>query len=697
MEKKIAKCFMNGKSCIYERVIDEKLQRKNGEDKKAFVVMPFHKKMNALYQWEIMPFLQNGGGHDGEEQFKCKPERANDVSQVGYIICEKICKRIQEANVIVVDVSYDNANVFYEFGLAIALRKKILPICLSEKLEARSTLLKERMGIGKIMPYNKFDLLESRISDYIVDFKNFEDIESINGNALRILHNGEKTTNNNDKNSLDVQSFSYNFGSLCKTAAGNAIANIFSEENKKKNSDLKIYSQSNLREIMEIGSIDLQKAKFTEVIESLKRSACVLIEITENINSNFFWLGYIHGIGGNAIPINSSKTNAGDVNVVPFDIRALWHIVYEEDDPLELSNSIKDILEFIYLEKAKFLNRHSFWSKILNDAKVSIFLGSYYLDDLGRNTIGDWDYRTAAEITSFLTSQKETIKVTLESPLPKKSDTPSPEYVNWLKGLLRENSIIVASADVNDLTEIALCEIYKKKPFQEIDADDTSFTGYIAYKAYSKKVVQPTRNAFYYRAPEDVSTEDEERGFLIREGANSTRYTAKHEYPGNSKDAGPRNLLGQLVVAKNPFADDKWIVIIAGISGPATLGIAQMLTGCMYKEFTVKSTSMEKDKSKIEASIMDYKKGFLNNIEGMDKSTPGIEYDSLSEKLIGELLQKSEDGECNALVNVGVYYPERTETSYSNDERKVIGWNFCDIGKFLKKSWPNPAKLHISR
>jgi hypothetical protein len=92
---------------------------------------------------------------------------------------------------------------------------------------------------------------------------------------------------------------------------------------------------------------------------------------------------------------------------------------------------------------------------------------------------------------------------------------------------------------------------------------------------------------------------------------------------------------------------------------------------------------------------MEYKKEHLSNIENIDVTTPTIEYDFLSEKLLGELIRKSEDGECNTLINVGVCYPEKSGTSYSNDERKVIGWSYCDIGRFLKKQWPNPAKLHI--
>ena len=94
--RKISKCFMNGKSCIYERTIHETIENQDSKDKKAFVIMPFDRKLNALYQWEISPFLCNGGKGKGDDNFRCKPERADDIRQIGFIICEKICKKIRQ-------------------------------------------------------------------------------------------------------------------------------------------------------------------------------------------------------------------------------------------------------------------------------------------------------------------------------------------------------------------------------------------------------------------------------------------------------------------------------------------------------------------------------------------------------------------------------------------------------------------------
>ena len=58
--------------------------------------------------------------------------RADSNTVSNYIMCNRICQQIQIADLVVVDVSIENANVFYEFGMAVAAEKLILPICFSE-------------------------------------------------------------------------------------------------------------------------------------------------------------------------------------------------------------------------------------------------------------------------------------------------------------------------------------------------------------------------------------------------------------------------------------------------------------------------------------------------------------------------------------------------------------------------------------
>lgn len=58
--------------------------------------------------------------------------RADSNPSSNFVICNRVCQQMQIADLVVVDVSDENTNVFYELGMAIALRKLILPICYSE-------------------------------------------------------------------------------------------------------------------------------------------------------------------------------------------------------------------------------------------------------------------------------------------------------------------------------------------------------------------------------------------------------------------------------------------------------------------------------------------------------------------------------------------------------------------------------------
>jgi hypothetical protein len=693
-ERKIGRCFMNGKSCIYERDIDNRIQSRSSiDERKAFVIMPFGEQLDVLYQWEIAPFFKNGGRDPGEQEFMCTPERADDVRQVGFIICEKICRKIQEADYIVADVTYDNPNVFYELGLAVALRKKIIPICAGDMLKKREDTLGLELGITKLLPYPRFDKLEDRISDYIWKIEGaYENFEQMTGDRIAILqdfrHVIAGTAKYDDK---------YDFGALCRTAVGTALADIFSSANMEKKPELKLYSQQRILNIKTPSCVNSSGSAYTAVIDACSSAACVLVDVTiEDATANYFWLGYIHGIGGNAIPVNSyiHDTLKGD-RPSPFDIRALWHIAFRADHPKDLLISLQQILEHIYIRKARNLNREAFWKDILKDNSVSIFLGSLYLDGLGRNTIGDWDYRTAAEITNYLSTSKETMKVTLESPLPKREGKPNPGYIEWLTAQLHNNTIIVGSADVNDLTEVALCTILGQEPFKPILESNKKFKGYIAHKKYSKDAEQDFPvTAFYVREKDDVDS----RGFIVQDGAALRKELMEaHAYPKSGQDSGVKRLLGQLVVAKNPFAKGKWIVIISGISGPATLGIAQMLTGCMYKEFTINNLKpiTTSDWEQVEETANQYATMVRDGSPLPMEDGTWLPYESLSEFMLTDLLRVAEksDGEINALIAVDVYYPQKTDSTYSNDERRVVGWKFLDISEYLGKDWANPNNL----
>lgn len=87
----------------------------------AFVVMQFSDEFNALYNDVIRPTLKN---------FGFAVMRADDIYKSGLII-EDITRSIEEASLVIADITLDNPNVFYEVGYAHGIKKPT--ILLSER------------------------------------------------------------------------------------------------------------------------------------------------------------------------------------------------------------------------------------------------------------------------------------------------------------------------------------------------------------------------------------------------------------------------------------------------------------------------------------------------------------------------------------------------------------------------------------
>ena len=159
----------------------------------AFVIMDFSDMSDVVYKWRIEPFIQSLHKYlyldKNEHHLYCytnvdqknpmihereldKVERIRVVRSdsdpaSNYVICSRICQQMQIADLVIVDVSRQNPNVFYEFGMAVALDKLILPICYSEsfyKIEYPEILkkLKEEDRLEK----NVWEKLEKHIGCY---------------------------------------------------------------------------------------------------------------------------------------------------------------------------------------------------------------------------------------------------------------------------------------------------------------------------------------------------------------------------------------------------------------------------------------------------------------------------------------------------------------------------------------------------
>lgn len=152
------RCFMTGEYCSKQTKI-QKERREQYEKNRitAFVIMNFSDMSNVVYKWRLHDYIESLKIHfafsNDKKRIYCSKgkimeeatlknkivpiERINVVRAdtdpaSNYIICSSICQQMQIADLVVVDVSTQNPNVFYELGMAVALGKMILPICYSE-------------------------------------------------------------------------------------------------------------------------------------------------------------------------------------------------------------------------------------------------------------------------------------------------------------------------------------------------------------------------------------------------------------------------------------------------------------------------------------------------------------------------------------------------------------------------------------
>jgi len=108
---------MNGKSCIFSPQFKGKSQ-KSSKKPKAFVIMPFAPNFKAFYDWKFKSLLEN--------KFEMVIQMADEVRNIGYIICDKVCSEIQTSQLILADITLNNHNVFSELGLASGLEQPII-------------------------------------------------------------------------------------------------------------------------------------------------------------------------------------------------------------------------------------------------------------------------------------------------------------------------------------------------------------------------------------------------------------------------------------------------------------------------------------------------------------------------------------------------------------------------------------------
>jgi hypothetical protein len=164
------------------------------------------------------------------------------------------------------------------------------------------------------------------------------------------------------------------------------------------------------------------------------------------------------------------------------------------------------------------------------------------------------------------------------------------EYVNQLEPLLKDkNCILIASPDVNPLTEFVLGHLYNVSR-EELFKDTNIATKPNAIVAI--KEVDSTRDqkrtpkrVFYKEILLDKTSHDYSRGF--RSHAFEDTQSVVAPFHSQSKPSNERfNTFGHLAILPNPFGLGRYIIVLNGVSGPATFALTHVLTGNAESEFS---------------------------------------------------------------------------------------------------------------
>lgn len=623
--RRVDPCFMTGKGCVYTEIIDKELERHKDENSyEGFMIIPFRPNMETFFDLCLKRFVSVHYSEKAEESTEVKSAsvclvRADHVTRTGYVICKKICRKIQESDFVLADVSVPNPNVFYELGLAYGIEHKIVLINHSGSTFGKNVVNYLRQSadhahrsyeyrdLGKIKPssFKMSDYMWKRDGATNVGSSSEIQITLIEGNCGKSLQELRgipiDSAQTRAVSSLD-DDISLDFKTHVLSAIGVAIADIIKDLKSENNKLIEVYK--NEISGLEAGKRIEDNVNFDDICQEIQKSFCTVIRTgaPDYHPMAYFWLGYCHALGKNVIPISAVDKPGEDIKDLAFDIRALWHMTFARKNPTRHARELKDTLYQMIKADFEEWSRKRFWDEILGKrGEVSIFTGALHNPYYVREMIGDWDLRTVSELTSYFASHD--YRATIESPVNQyetvvhdDDDRSRAQYIEVLENMLEnKNCIIIASSDVNPFTEVVLGKIYgipQNKWFKEFGSRQIKNYNAAAVVAIKQKIDsreskkdkkpdKPPKRVFYRE--ELISKGRTQRGF---ESSAMAPTRIMEKFISQTEAGDDFNVPAHLLIVQNPFGGKgKYIIVLNGISGPATFALTHVLTGGKSEEF----------------------------------------------------------------------------------------------------------------
>lgn len=567
------KCYMTSKPCDY--------YKPNVRNDKIFIISPFGFPYDSIYS-------TNGHIQDVlKKELKLSPHRSDQTMRLGSIMCQGICKEIIERQYLMVDISEPNPNVYYELGLAYAVKKNIVALLNKHSENNYLQILKNAWQGNKdaFIAYDSIQNLEDEVSAIDLEKTIKIDPAGFENDTLQkiiILENGHSRISGLFERIIQGCMGKLDFSEDLFKGLTEQERNSFNIEESRKWAI----------ETVRIDDTVILNDMICDKIASAK--ICIIdttayrrIKTAEVNPYMYFFLGLAHGLEKEVVPL----TNATHTEVQPFDVKGLWHIFFTDESSLEdgLLKIIPKISIDFHLEQIA-APYNKIWDGFLeNKESLSIiYCGrpntTAEQEKRGRRTnIDSWDSKTVSEATFYL-AQKYPTTVIRPSPPEAKSQLPhdTKEQADFKEGLRNgiesdlknkyPNCMIVGSPDVSDYAEVILAKLYKIDPFdngQEIGNSDSRFV------FYKHNLTDEVHSSFY----REVDKEDDNKVYFF---GDIKKITKDHTY-------------GVITIAKNPFCVSKdsdeqhpycepgnsemagKVLILSGYTGIATFGLLRLL------------------------------------------------------------------------------------------------------------------------
>jgi hypothetical protein len=337
--RRINPCFMTGKGCVHTEHIDKEWEERIERDNKiiSFMVRPFRPNIEAFFELCLQRYLML---YYSAENRVIELEQADRIRRTGYIVCEKICRRVQSVDCLVVDVSAPNANVFYELGLGYGIEQKIIVIH-QESSDFGKRVAKYLNDAGcRAYPYKDLNTIKTNdfpLSQYIWRRVDVDAGKSDTGPTILLIAkqygflanagsppSGE--TRSIDTTTLKTENVASPLDRLLgppdiqlglethiKAAIDVAVANIVDELKKESSRSI---PQPYIKLIQGLQSPEEVKkdSSFHEVRQQVDKAYCTIIHTGGSAAEPmaYFWLGYCHAHGKNVIPVTVIENQNDD-------------------------------------------------------------------------------------------------------------------------------------------------------------------------------------------------------------------------------------------------------------------------------------------------------------------------------------------------------------------------------------------------